>query len=231
MRILLGLVIALYICLVSFPVQAGSFGLSPASVKIQMNQGTSQDLQFTIIGYDGLVEISSESMPVSVSPSSVTAKAGSNITVTLKCNSDAITGLYDGRIVFLAKSGNSVMSGIKVRCNLTVGNPPLGAVVIGGSSAGSSGSSMGNSGSSSAGGSSTEVTGVTSSSSAAGSAIPSLASSPAVQSTQDQGKETLPVSATESKFNYVTFGLIVVSGLTVFVLGFFGYRWIRRKKF
>ena len=226
MRILLGLLIAVIACLMAFPAQAGSFGLSPAAIALQMDQGTSKTVQFMVIGYDGLVEISSENMPVSVSPSSITAKAGSSITVTVKCNSNATMGRYDGRIVLLAKNGNSVMSGIKVRCNLTVGNPSPSSPIIGGGSSpsGMSGPAV-PSGSSSTGGSSA-VTGVTSSN----SAIPPL--SPSVSSNiQNQGKGASSVQTAESNFNYVTFGAIVISGLLLIVLGYLGYRWVvsRRK--
>jgi hypothetical protein len=59
-------------------------------------------------------------MPVTVSPSSVTAVAGTPISVIISCNSDANPGAYDGRIKFLAKSGGSVLAGINVICNLIV---------------------------------------------------------------------------------------------------------------
>jgi hypothetical protein len=99
---------------------ASSFGVSPYMVNPQVEKGSSTDLKFTVIGYNGLVEITSEDMPVTISPKSVNVVDGLPITVTVKCNDDAIPGLYNGKLVFLAKSGDSVQSGIKVLCNLTV---------------------------------------------------------------------------------------------------------------
>jgi hypothetical protein len=114
------LLLVLLCFFISTPVSAGSFGISPVMANIQIEKGAFADLKFTIIGYSGLVEISSENMPVTISPKSVNAVDSLPITVTVKCNDDAIPGLYNGKLVFLAKSGNSVQSGIKVLCNLTV---------------------------------------------------------------------------------------------------------------
>jgi hypothetical protein len=120
MKIVMGLLLACFMCFVSMPVDAGSFGLSPAIVSANINAGASKSFQFTISGYNGLVEISAESMPVNIVPSSITVIAETPITVTIICNNNATTGTYDGRIKFLAKSGNSVLSGINVICNLTI---------------------------------------------------------------------------------------------------------------
>jgi hypothetical protein len=219
-KIIIGLLLAFSLCLVSNPAQAASFGLSPAMVDYQITKGSSKTMEFTVVGYSGTVDINAESMPVSVSPASVSVVAGSKIVVTVKCNDDATDGLYEGKIVFLAKSGNSVMSGIKVRCNLTVGNSSSPAKYSGsGSSAGSSGNSVG--------------------SSAIG-AIPSspviaplVSSTSLIQNIQNQGKETLPISsgATGNKeFNFIMFALIVCGGLLLAGLVFVGYRWMQQRK-
>jgi hypothetical protein len=120
MKIIIGLLLVCSIYLVSVPVDASSFGLSPAVINVQFYRGNSSTFYFTVSSYSGLVEISSEGMPVTVSPSSVTVVAGTPISVIVGCNSDAISGVYDGRIKFLAKSGDNVLSGINVICNLTV---------------------------------------------------------------------------------------------------------------
>lgn len=120
MKIAIGLLLVCLLCLIAVPVGASSFGLSPAIISIQFHRGNSSTFYFTVSSYSGLVEISSEGMPVTVTPSSVNVIAGSPIAVIVGCNSDAISGIYDGRIKFLAKSGGNVLAGINVICNLTV---------------------------------------------------------------------------------------------------------------
>jgi hypothetical protein len=120
MKILIGLLLACFISLISIPVNASSFGLSPAIVGTTLGGGASKTFQFTVSSYSGLVEISSEGMPVTVTPLSITVVDGVPITITVRCNDGAGTGTYDGRIKFLAKSGSSVLAGINVICNLVV---------------------------------------------------------------------------------------------------------------
>ena len=219
MKIIIGLLLAFSLCLVAIPAQAASFGLSPAMVDYQIAKGSSKTMEFTVVGYSGVVEISSESMPVSVSPASVSAVAGSKISVTIKCNDDAADGLYEGKIVFLAKSGNSVMSGIKVRCNLTVGNSTSPANYSGGS-----GSSSGTSG---------YVVSTDNPALSNGGVISPLPStSPSlIEDMRNQGKTSLPVqTGAENNFNFVLIALIVVSGLLLIGAFFVGFNWMQQRK-
>lgn len=222
MKTIIGLLFAL--CLVTIPVipsQAASFGLSPAMVDYQIEKGATKTIEFTVVGYTGTVDISSESMPVSVSPASVSAVAGSKIIVTIKCNEDATDGLYEGKIVFLAKSGNSVMSGIKARCNLTVGNSSSPATYGGKGGASSSGSSSGY---------------VVSSDNPAldnggGVVTPLTSSSSLIDDMKNQGKDSLPVpSGADNNFNFVLIALIVVSGLLLIGAFFVGFNWMQQRK-
>lgn len=120
MRIIMGLLLTCLFCLMATPVYAGSFGISPAIISVKAIPGGSSTFYFTPSSYSGLIEIGSEGMPVTVSPLSVTAIAGNSVPVVISCNSDANPGTYDGRIKFLAKSGNNVLAGINVICNLIV---------------------------------------------------------------------------------------------------------------
>jgi hypothetical protein len=143
MKIIVGLLLVVVSFTCFTPTSASSFGLSPASIGTELVRGESKTFQFTVIGYDGLVEVSSEDMPTIVIPSSFIAVNGSPMTITIKCNDAANSGVYNGRIVFLAKSGGNVMAGIKAICNLTVlgadSDIVLTTIVTGGGSSGGSG--------------------------------------------------------------------------------------------
>jgi hypothetical protein len=144
MKVIMGLLIACLFCFMSVPVEASSFGISPAVISVKAIQGGSSTFFFTVSSYTGLVEITSEGMPVTISPSSVNAVAGTPISVVISCNSNANPGTYDGRIKFLAKSGNSVLAGINVICNLIVAgasaNVTLTTTVVGNGNGGGGGS-------------------------------------------------------------------------------------------
>jgi hypothetical protein len=120
MKIIISLLLICSVCLMATPVDASSFGISPAIISLKAIQGSSSTFPFIVSSYSGLVEISSEGMPVTISPSSVNAIAGQPIQVVISCNGNANLGTYDGRIKFLAKSGGSVMAGINVICDLIV---------------------------------------------------------------------------------------------------------------
>jgi hypothetical protein len=122
MKIFTALLIAFFLCLIPSTVQATSFGISPAMIDARVSHGGSSSLSFTVVGYTGTVEISVENMPVTLSQTIFNTVAGSKIVIIMKCQDSAIIGMHDGKIVFLAKSGNSVMSGVKVKCNLNVDN-------------------------------------------------------------------------------------------------------------
>jgi hypothetical protein len=120
MKLTLLLLVGVLLLLVGMPVYANSFGITPSKVSTQLGVGQSADLKFTITGYNGLVEVYPENMPVTIFPTTFNVIDSSLVTVSVKCNNDAVSRNYDGRIVFLAKSGDSVQSGIKTICNLTV---------------------------------------------------------------------------------------------------------------
>lgn len=216
MKIVAGFLGVMLMSLVCFvPVSAGSFGLSPASVAVILNSGESKVLQFKVVGYSGLVVVNSENMPVTITPSSFNAVAGSSVPITIKCNSDAVSGSYSGKIVFLAKSGGNVQSGIKALCNLTVN----------GSSSGGSSSGTGG------------IAGELSSPSFS-SPLPlanpasAIATIPDVIN-KDNGENDIilnNVAETKTGFNFLFFSLAVVAGLLLAGLLFVGYKWIQKTK-
>jgi hypothetical protein len=151
MKSAISLVIACLFCLVAIPAEASSFGLSPALVTANISGGISKPFQFTVIGYSGLVKISTEGMPTTVTPSSITVVAETPITVTITCNNGAIPGTYSGRIKFVAESGNNVLAGVNVICYLIVpgasDNITLTTTVIGNGGGGGGGGGITNNGS------------------------------------------------------------------------------------
>ena len=120
MKLFLTFILALLFCFVTVNVYAGNFGLSPYVVNTQVIAGQSTDVSFTVSGFNGVVEISSEALPAAISPRAVDVYDGSRINLTLSCSSDVSSGEHHGTLVFLAKSGNSVQSGIRVPCTLVV---------------------------------------------------------------------------------------------------------------
>lgn len=120
MKFITALMLSLFFCLITASVFAGSFGLSPYMVNTQIVAGQSVNLQFTVSGFSGVVEISAENMPVEISPKAIDVVDGSVINLKLICSSDVASGQHNGMLVFLAKSGSSVQSGIRVPCVLTV---------------------------------------------------------------------------------------------------------------
>lgn len=217
MRIFLSLLIGL-LCWSSIVIsaQAASFGLSPAMIDLKMTPGSSQDLKFTVIGYTGKVDISLENMSAVslVSSSSVQAISGSDITVTVKCRNDALLGTYNGRMVFLAKSGSSVQSGIKVVCNLIVVATENNVILQSGdSSSGSVSSSLIND--------ERKILVVSSGDSASGGVSIPISSSEISETKNDVVK---------SDFNFIFFGLVVLLGLVCVGAFFVGYRWMQRRK-
>jgi hypothetical protein len=218
MKIIIGFLLALVLCSVAIPTQAASFGLSPAMVDYQITKGSSKTMEFTVVGYSGTVDISVENMPVSVSPASISAVAGSKITVTIKCNDDAVDGLYEGKIVFLAKNGNSVMSGIKVRCNLTVGNSSSPVTYGGGSGGSSSGSSSGVS----------VLPGVLVNAPSVVSSSTSVSGS--LTDDKEKGSSSSVLSEEKYNFNWLLFVEIIVAGLLFFGLFVVGYKWMQHRR-
>jgi hypothetical protein len=119
MRIV-GLLLVLLVCLIPVGVYAAGFGISPYKVDTQVEVGQSTDVSFTVSGFSGTIEVNSENLPVEIIPKTVEVLDSSKINLKLSCDKNTTPSLYSGKLVFLAKSGDSVQSGIKVLCNLTV---------------------------------------------------------------------------------------------------------------
>jgi hypothetical protein len=112
--------LVLLVCLIPTTVYGAGFGISPYKVDAQVDTGQSVDLVFTVSGFNGAIEVSSENLPIEINPKTVEVSDGSKINLKLSCGKNITPSLYSGKLVFLAKGGSSVQSGIKVPCNLTV---------------------------------------------------------------------------------------------------------------
>ena len=120
MKLFLTFTLVLILCLITVNVYASSFGLSPYSVNTQLTAGQSTDVAFTVSGFAGVVEISVEDLPIAITPKAIDVQDGSRINLTLNCSADVPSGEHRGTLVFLAKSGGSVQSGIRIPCIITV---------------------------------------------------------------------------------------------------------------
>lgn len=108
-----GLVMPIY-------VDAAAPSVHPSLVSLKISPGASEDVEFVVSGLDGTMLISSENLPITVSPSSVNVvQIGSSIKVTIKCNSVTPSVTQTGSIIFTPKGGSS-QSSIRVRCRLSV---------------------------------------------------------------------------------------------------------------
>lgn len=112
--------LVLLVCLIPMSVYAAGFGISPYRVDLEVETGQSVDVTFTISGFSGVIEVNSENLPVEITPKAIEVFDGSKINLKLSCDKNITPSLYNGKLVFLAKGGGSVQSGIKVPCNLTV---------------------------------------------------------------------------------------------------------------
>lgn len=101
-------------------VEAAAPSIHPSLVSLKISPGASEDVEFVVSGLDGTLLISSENLPITVTPSSVNVvQIGSNIKVTIKCNNVTPSVTQTGSIVFSPKGGSS-QSSIRVRCRLSV---------------------------------------------------------------------------------------------------------------
>lgn len=130
MKLVCFLLIVLLSCFVSASVFAAGFGISPYKVDAQIDTGQSVDLAFTVSGFNGTIEVGSENLPVEIAPKTVEVSDGSKINLKLSCGKNITPSLYSGKLIFLAKGGSSVQSGIKVPCNLTVKGVPNAIAVV-----------------------------------------------------------------------------------------------------
>lgn len=110
----------LLVALVATPVSASSLGVSPSSpLELNIPSNGEGKLDFIITGVTGNLHIDLEDIPLSLTPSDVSVVNGQIVTVAIQ--GDGTNNIYQGKIRFLAASGDFAALGIKVRLTVNVG--------------------------------------------------------------------------------------------------------------
>ena len=119
-RILFSIALFLLLSLGLTPafVEAADLKINPSSVITDLGRGSSKNLEFTISGLKGTLYISSENLPIAVTPLSVNVVEGSKIIVTIKCDEKIPLLTQTGSIIFSAKEGISPVV-TKVKCRIS----------------------------------------------------------------------------------------------------------------
>jgi len=107
-----------------------ALGISPPSVEFDVPAEGSAKVEFAVYNFTGDLQVSLEDIPLKVEPTTVSVAAGDEgTTVELTFYGDESLGsqVYTGKIRFLAMTGGSVATGIKVRAtvNHIVAGQPL----------------------------------------------------------------------------------------------------------
>jgi len=108
-----------------------ALGISPPSIEFDVPAEGSAKVEFAVYDFTGDLQVSLEDIPLRVEPTTVSVAAGDEgTTVELTFYGDKSLGskIYKGKIRFLAMTGGTVATGIKVRAtvtNLVEGEPPV----------------------------------------------------------------------------------------------------------
>ncbi len=117
----LSIALLLTVMLLGTPVLAlaGSFGVSPSNAEFEVPRDGSTTQDFTFIGYTGTVTIGLENIPLEVSPiGDINVTNGETVGITF--SGDGTNNTYEGKITFLASTGEQALAGIKVRLTIHV---------------------------------------------------------------------------------------------------------------
>ncbi len=112
------LLLTIMLLCVPVPVLANSFGISPSSAELEVPKDGSAVQDFTVFGFDGMVTIGLEGIPLTITPTSIDVTDGETITVTFY--GDGTNNTYEGKITFLASMGEQISAGIKVRLTVHI---------------------------------------------------------------------------------------------------------------
>ena len=123
------LILALYVMLsVSSLASAASFTVSPVSVQATVYQGEPQTVSIYITSdFNGELVVGTEGIPFSVEPATIQINSSFNqheVVLSIHGNSSTQNGTYNGKITFLAFTGDNVAAGVKINAQITqTGNP------------------------------------------------------------------------------------------------------------
>ena len=99
-----------------------AFGVSPPSIEFDVPAEGSAKVEFAVYDFTGDLQVSLEDIPLKVEPTTVSVAAGDEgTTVELTFYGDETLGsqVYNGYVRFLAMTGGTVATGIKVRAKVT----------------------------------------------------------------------------------------------------------------
>lgn len=126
----LAAVVLIFLC--AGPALAQGLGISPGTVEFDVPADGSATVEFLVYDFSGDLQISLEDIPLTVEPETVHVTAsedGTPVEVELTFYGDESLGsqVFNGKIRFLALTGGTIATGIKVRAtvNHIVAGQPL----------------------------------------------------------------------------------------------------------
>lgn len=125
-RIVAAFAVAVMALLITVPVLAAGFSISPASIEFDVPADGSTTVEFLVYDFGGDLEISLENIPLRVEPEKVSVVAseeGTPIELTFYGDESLGSQVFKGKICFLAISGGNIAFGIKVKA--TVNHAPI----------------------------------------------------------------------------------------------------------
>lgn len=132
---------AILLLLYTAPGLAQGLGISPGIVEFDVPANGSATVEFLVYDFSGDLEISLEDIPLTVEPETVhviASEEGTPVELTFYGNESLGSQVFEGKIRFLALTGGTVATGIKVRAtvnHIVVGEgftmPLWGWIIIG----------------------------------------------------------------------------------------------------
>lgn len=113
-------IIAALSFLMAAPVNAGSFGISPSQVELQVPTDGMAQVEFKVHNFTGDIQIDTENIPLRISPSSASVSPENDeVILTFYGNGSSTSQTYEGKILFLTTSSeDEVKMGIKVKARV-----------------------------------------------------------------------------------------------------------------
>ena len=108
------IVVCIAFLILASPAGAVSFGVSPASVEIDVESSGYGSAEFTIHDYSGEVQIYLEDIPLTVEPTTIEVTEGDVIEVRIFGDDSIGNETYEGKICLVGMFGGDVGAGVKV---------------------------------------------------------------------------------------------------------------------
>lgn len=135
------------VLLCAIPALAQGMGISPGTVEFDVPADGSATVEFLVHDFSGDLEISLEDIPLRVEPETVhvtASEGGTPVELTFYGDPSLSSQVISGKIRFLALTGGTVATGIKVRATINhiVAGQPLPGEAGAGETEGGDGFSM-----------------------------------------------------------------------------------------